>query len=582
MTAGPYISRFTPTLMTEETLEAIFVARRPLLSELQRRVAETAGSPTRNHTLLVGPRGSGKTHLLAMLANHIRHQIASGLNVQLAQLPEDPWEIINYNDLLLQITRALHIDVNRGTRAGDLEAKLRLQAAQRGTIVVLLENLDLVLNTIGNAGQQSLRHFLQDSDALLLIATTSMLDRSLNDQDSPFYGFFTTTSLPPLTAEQARDMLVKIARSQGQDDLTNALNDEAALARIKAVAQLTGSQPRAWAALASSLAADGLDDIAAALLRAFDDLTPYYQDQLRSLSPQQRTIVAELARTDHAMHVAEIAEHVAIGQRATARSLGELITRGWVKPVQTIFTDLMDQRRTYYELSEPLARLSFQVKDSSGEPISMIIDFLTLWLDDKWWADSISGDISLKDGDEKHACDGIKCSTTGITRLCQEGPSPSGNTSLPIVALADDALSALLDGNAELFIGLPTSLRECLFKDNRFTSDNSREQMIISNRIRLHQVALGLTAFSMGNAEKAAPAQLTSLREWMIAANATSCSDDRPTSRPELAAWTARAESLAQQSPLIGRIILSTWLRLNGANDEADIIASHLALPLKD
>ena len=55
--------------------------------------------------------------------------------------------------------------------------------------------------------------------------------------------------------------------------------------------------------------------------------------------------------------------------------------RGWLEPVSTIFADLLDRRRTYYELTEPLARLAFQIKESRGEPLPFIIDFLINWFD---------------------------------------------------------------------------------------------------------------------------------------------------------------------------------------------------------
>lgn len=49
------ISRFTPSVMSKDTLEAIFVAREHLLNTIMGRIQEAAESQTRNQTLIVGP-----------------------------------------------------------------------------------------------------------------------------------------------------------------------------------------------------------------------------------------------------------------------------------------------------------------------------------------------------------------------------------------------------------------------------------------------------------------------------------------------------------------------------------------------
>ncbi len=117
------------------------------------------------------------------------------------------------------------------------------------------------------------------------------------------------------------------------------------------------------------------------LLTRFDDLTPYYQEQLGRLSGQMRLVVAELAHVDHPLHVAELAERIGVSQRSLGKTVSDLADRGWVAPVSTPVADLLDGRRTYYELAEPLARLSFQIKESRGEPLRLVVDFLKGWFD---------------------------------------------------------------------------------------------------------------------------------------------------------------------------------------------------------
>ena len=191
----PSLSRFTPSLMSRDLLERLFVARDRTLDAILARVDATAATSERNHTLLVGPRGSGKTHLVALVYHRIQERREAGAELQVAWLPEDPWTIVSYRHLLAAVADrlepALEDEIPRPV--AELEALLTATASKHGPIVVLVENLDRILNAVGNTGQQQLRHLLQADRSLLLVATSTRLDRTLSDQASPFYGFFTTT-----------------------------------------------------------------------------------------------------------------------------------------------------------------------------------------------------------------------------------------------------------------------------------------------------------------------------------------------------------------------------------------------------
>ena len=54
-------------MMAPEALEAIFVQREELLRNLLERIGISALTRDKYHTLLVGPRGLGKTHLISMI-----------------------------------------------------------------------------------------------------------------------------------------------------------------------------------------------------------------------------------------------------------------------------------------------------------------------------------------------------------------------------------------------------------------------------------------------------------------------------------------------------------------------------------
>lgn len=482
-----HLSRFTPSVMSASTLEAIFVARHHLLDTIMGRVRDAGESGNRNQTLLVGPRGAGKTHLISLVYHRTRGLIDAGASLQVAWLPEDPWTIVSYRHLLAAIAERLEPEpVDSAGGVAELEHALVSRAKEAGVIVVLAENLDRILESLGASGQQQLRHFLQHECKLLLVATTTRLDRVLTDTASPFFGYFTTTRLRPFTAEEAREMLAAIAANSANDDLVTYLGTERAKSRIAAAAHLAGGQPRLWALLASALRADELNDLVELLLTRFDDLTPYYQEQLAALSPQQRLIVAELAETDHPLHVGALASLVELDQRSVAKALGDLVDRGWVMPVDTIFADLLDRRRTYYTLAEPLARLAFQIKASRGEPLKLIVDFLTTWFD----ASELSGARAvdrpspyIEAAREAFETDEASAVARHLTSLAV--------TRVPVLdqlGRIDDALAAAATGDATLVLDLPDTVRGLI--EDAISEAGSRAEGVHDMRLRVHQAAL--------------------------------------------------------------------------------------------
>ena len=453
------ISRFTPSTMPEEMLERLFVVRQPLLEALMKRIKTLGHTPSPHHTLLVGPRGAGKTHLISLVYHRSKNLADTSKDKQLriAWLPEDPWTLVSYGRLLTAILERVAPDLSaRKIDESELDASIRHTSRKDGPILVLAENLDQILDALGDTGQQKLRNLLQTESGILIIASTTRLDRSLSSHAAPFFGFFDTIRLDRFSPEEAREMLIKLAREANNSELAKRLSDNESLARIHTIAHLAGGQPRLWALLGNALTVEDLRDLTTLLLNRFDDLTPYYQEQLARLSPMQRLIVAELATADRPLPVKDLAERIGYDQRSTAKAVSDLTERGWLKPTSTIFTALLDRRRTYYDLAEPLARLAFQIKDSRGEPLPLIVDFLTNWFDVE----------QLQTFPENDYC------MVALSRMEQDevGSLARRLTSLPtsrvksldLLGQVEDALAAVAAGDAEPVMALPSSLRQAI------------------------------------------------------------------------------------------------------------------------
>jgi hypothetical protein len=190
------VSRFTPSLMKHEDLEEIFVQRHKLAQNIVELIRNSAITPSKHHTLLIGPRGIGKTHLVSLVYYRIREMDDLGDRLLIAWLREEEWGITSFLDLLLRIFRALQEEygtppcpplakgggevdsflppLDKGGLGGLSECvealyQLSPDAAERAgaellkevigncTLLLLMENLDDVFAGLGDEGQKRLR-----------------------------------------------------------------------------------------------------------------------------------------------------------------------------------------------------------------------------------------------------------------------------------------------------------------------------------------------------------------------------------------------------------------------------------------
>jgi tetratricopeptide (TPR) repeat protein len=225
---------------------------------------------------------------------------------------------------------------------------------------------------------------------------------------------------------------------------------------------------------------------------------------------------------DRPVNVSEMAERLQIDQRSLGKTMSELVERGWAAPTESRVAELLDKRRTYYELAEPLARLSFQIKESRGEPLRLVVEFLKYWFDPGALSESQAPGGTAEYvllASAGQAGDPV----LAVTRRLQRLPL----TRVPTVSLlgeVDDALVALMDGNPELFIRLPAPVRAAL-EDQLDTLGPVRV------RFDIHKAAV---------------------------------SEFGHTRHPEMTRWIARGENLIERSPgpekPDGQLLLADWL----------------------
>jgi len=388
---------FTPSAMSPEVLEAIFVKREPLAKRIVSSIKTSAGSSSKQHWLLVGPRGIGKTHLISLVYHRVTKAKALRKKLVVAWLREEAWEVASYLNLLEAVLRAVAEDQGGDTAAlidSALDSFLDLPPgpAERAaedllrrivgtrTLLLIAENLDELFQGLGPSGQRSLRSLVENTDQVVILATTPSLFTGVSSHAQPFYGLFTVEHLHELELAEARDLLGRVAELRGDTKLAEFLSTPTAEARLRVISELAGGHPRIWVLFANCLSIELLDELVPLFVKMLDDLTPYYQERMRLLPPQQRRIVTYLADVAGAPPVKEIARACRLEQRSAAKLLGDLEAKGFVRRAEELSVPTTgDRRLTAYELREPLMRLCLDVKESRGKPLRLIVEFLREW-----------------------------------------------------------------------------------------------------------------------------------------------------------------------------------------------------------
>ena len=386
MSADLFLSRFTPSMMSPEVLEKVFVQRGDLANRMVEVARESILTPAKHHTLVVGPRGTGKTHLLSLVHNRIAAMDDLADRVRIAWLREEEWGVASFLDFLYRILRALaarYEDEGLGEATERLfsmplktaerrAADLLRELTEGKTLLLIAENLDSVFSGLGKKGQQRLRAHLQEEEAWTIVGSSQALFGGVSLYDSPFYGFFDIHHLEELTVEDAARLVQNVAELNQNAELADYVQSEEGRARIRAVHHLAGGNHRVYMILSEFLTRESLDQLVDPFLRMMDDLTPYYQARMEQLSPQQRKIIDLLCNVHGAVPVKEIARRCFITSQTASSQLKDLRDRGFVESTPV-------GRDAFYELAEPLMRLALEVKGQRDGFVRLFVDFLRHW-----------------------------------------------------------------------------------------------------------------------------------------------------------------------------------------------------------
>lgn len=386
MKTTSFIPVFTPSQLPPEELEKLFVQRHELLRDAEARVKESATTGNKHHLLFVGPRGSGKTHFVSLLVHRLDSDPDLRSLLDVAWLNEDE-TCTGFLDLLIKIYEALakrdpvrfgeeRIDPvyeMKPTEGERFLGRVLLEQIGKRAPLIVVENLDLLFQSIGDEGQKKLRAYLQEHPVFAIVATAQALVEDLTDRSGPFFGYFQTEHLKVLSLKDATDLLGKIAARNDDQELIRFLATPKGRSRVRALHFLSGGNHRVFIVLSQFINRENIEQLVEPFRKMVDELTPYYQERVRSLPPLQRKIVEYLCKSSGTVPVKEIAKRMLATHQTVSKQLQELRGKRYV-------SSFSQGRESLYEVSEPLMRICVEVKENqSYGPLRLLVDFIRVW-----------------------------------------------------------------------------------------------------------------------------------------------------------------------------------------------------------
>jgi len=384
---------FRPHRTPPEQLEKTFVGREHLLQDILNKLETWQPGKSRQHYLIIGPRGIGKTNLLKLLEYRIEKHPPLNRKWYTVPFPEDAFGITRVTDLLVETLNILadwtkdeHIrDTYQKIRYDDddqrvtdlaLDAFRHFHRQKQCGILLMVENIDRVLEKQLKTNREIhlLRKILIEEDWLMLICTSPTYLNAVTKPERPLFEFFRVILLEELTADQQQEMLHKIARLEEDEKFIE--NDLDRLKpQLQALYHFTGGNPRLTLMLYDLIVKQKITEVKMGLDRLQDQLTPFYQDRMKDLGEQERKLLEKMALIAEGCTPTELAREVRMPDNHVRALLFRLEKTGYIRREER------RQKQTVYIIPERFFRIWHQVNHSRAARgrVQYLLEFFASW-----------------------------------------------------------------------------------------------------------------------------------------------------------------------------------------------------------
>ena len=376
------VKKYNPGFLTDDEIVASFCVRTREFEVLLECLRESTGR-SNAHALVIGPRGSGKTHLLLRVAAEMRRDalLAGFYPIVFA---EESYEISTIGEFWLECLGRLAEQAPDNERAdlrlsyddlrstGDdrdladrcLGSVLDFADRHEKRVVMVVENLNMLFSDMvdPDAGWR-LRHTLQTEPRIVLLGSATSRFDEIDHPDHALYDLLRVITLRPLDTEDCTALWQAVSG----EVLRSRKGEE-----VRPLEILTGGNPRLLVIIARFGSSLSFEELMGSLLDLVDDHTEYFKSQLESLPPQERRVYLALARLWKPATARDVGDLVRLDTNVCSALLKRLVDRG------AVTIEGGTPRRRLYYLTERLYNIYYLLRRGSGlsRTVQELIDFM--------------------------------------------------------------------------------------------------------------------------------------------------------------------------------------------------------------
>ena len=339
------------------------------------------------HILVVGPRGRGKTMLLARVAAEIRTDDELSGRLLPVRFMEESQEISGIADFWLETlfhlarqSKGLDADMARELREthaalsgrwrekslSDYARAAVLSAAHRlgRKLVLMVENLQMLCESVDRDFGWQLRAVLQSEPQIMLLASATGRFEGLDDAEQPFFELFRFIGLNPLATEDCR----RLWRTVSGDSMIGR--------EIRPLEILTGGNPRLLVIVAGFARHRSLRQLMEELVVLIDEHTEVFPGHLEALPRSERRVYIAVIDLWQPSTTGEIADRARMDVRVVSTMLGRLVQRGAV-----ISAPAGGSRKRLYSAAERLYSIYYKLRRERDEAVIVrnLIHFMVVF-----------------------------------------------------------------------------------------------------------------------------------------------------------------------------------------------------------
>jgi tetratricopeptide (TPR) repeat protein len=381
------LTLYNPARLKDAEIVAAFVARKAVFERILADVASEKPDSRPQHHLIIGQRGMGKSTMLARLGAELRTNAELSKRFVPLVFAEEQYSVDRLSKFWLNCLDSL---ADAAERVGDTVASDRIDAIVRSLKpqpggmaekdeaparaaldaflkaardfgkrpVLLVDNLQLVFERIAGIEQHTLRELLMRSGSPILVGASPSAFAETQDYGAAFYDQFKTHYLRPLSADEMRELMLKLAENTDRADVRDKV--KAHPKRLRTLRELTGGNPRTVVTLFFLYAEDFSPSVFADLENLLDRVTPLYKARIEELSEQQQVVVSAVADHWAPLTAREVSEATGLPVASISGQLDRLEKIGFVEKVE-----LFGQSSAGFQIAERFFNIWFLMRSAS-------------------------------------------------------------------------------------------------------------------------------------------------------------------------------------------------------------------------